>query len=171
MLAYIDKFIKFSGEAIVIAAGLCVLGAMLLDTFDVISTNFLLTAVPGTIEITETMMVAVVFGGLAATQRVGGHIRMELIYMHVKPWIKALMNMISEIIAIIFFSLMLWTAWDQLKISWGYREATAGLVLFPIYPVRAVIVLGVLILIGQLIMDVIRDIGLIREYRKIDTVK
>ena len=63
-----------------LALGLLLLGAlgmiasMLLGFADVVGTQFLGLPVPGTLEVTESTMVLIVFGALAYTQRKRGQI-------------------------------------------------------------------------------------------------
>ena len=53
--------------------------SMLLGVADVVGTKFLDWPVPGTLEVTESTMVLIVFGALAYTQERRGHIRVELL--------------------------------------------------------------------------------------------
>ena len=69
-----------------LAIGLVLLGSlgmmlsMLICVADVIGTNFFDWPVPGTLEITESTMVLIVFGALAFTQEKRGHIRVEILH-------------------------------------------------------------------------------------------
>src|SRR5438045_2702335 len=69
-----------------LAIGLVLLGSvgmmlsMLICAADVVGTNFFDWPVPGTLEITESTMVLIVFGALAFTQEKRGHIRVEILH-------------------------------------------------------------------------------------------
>ena len=76
---------RFSATLSRLAFGLVLLGSvgmivsMLLGVADVVGTKFLDWPVPGTLEITESTMVLIVFGALAYTQERRGHIRVEIL--------------------------------------------------------------------------------------------
>lgn len=160
------------GQLAVAAAligGIGVLAAMFLDTADVVTTNFFNWPIPGTLELTESTMVLIVFGALATTQIRRGHIRMELIYVHMGPRVRAGMDAVTELAALAYFSLLTWQALGEAVISWRIREVTVGLILFPLYPARSVLVFGTGVLIAQLVLDVIHDVHLMIGKKPIET--
>lgn len=142
--------------AILLIGGIGILGSMFLGTADVIGTKFFNWPLPGALELTESTMVLIVFGGLATAQIRRGHIRVELVYVHMGPRLKALMDIIASFSAICFFSLLIWQASGEAIKSWHIREATVGLIRFPLYPARWVLVLGTAIMIVQLVLDLIQ---------------
>ena len=88
------------------ALGLLLMGAlgmivsMLLGAADVVGTKFFGWPVPGTLEVTESTMVLIVFGALAYTQRMRGHIRVEIFYTDRSPRVRALMDVLESYIYI-----------------------------------------------------------------------
>ena len=148
-----------------LALGLLLLGtvgmivSMLLGVADVVGTKFLDWPVPGTLEVTESTMVLIVFGALAYTQERRGHIRVELLYTHAGPRGKSFMEAVTHVVAFAFFALLAWQAIGELRYSWEIREATMGTVRFPLYPARFLLVLGVALLLVRLAIDVVGDLG------------
>ncbi len=148
-----------------LAVGLLLLGAvgmiasMFLGVADVVGTKFLDRPVPGTLEVTESTMVLIVFGALAYTQERRGHIRVELLHGHVGPRAKSFMDAFTHFIAFVFFALLAWQALGELSYSWEIREATMGTVRFPLYPARFLLLVGSVLLLFQLVLDVITDLG------------
>jgi TRAP-type mannitol/chloroaromatic compound transport system permease small subunit len=47
----------------------------------------------------------------------------------------------------------------ELLYSWEIMESTMGSVRFPLYPARSLLILGVSLLILQLVIDIVQDIG------------
>src|SRR5687767_5823091 len=133
--------------------------SMLICVADVIGTNFLDWPVPGTLEITESTMVLIVFGALAYTQERRGHIRVEILHSFMSPRIKSLMDAITHFLALVFFVLLGWYSIGELTYSWELKEATMGTIRFPLYPARTLLTIGVALLIVQLALDVIMDVG------------
>jgi TRAP-type mannitol/chloroaromatic compound transport system permease small subunit len=132
---------------------------MFICVADVAGTNFFEWPVPGTLEITESTMVLIVFGALAYTQEKRGHIRVELLHGYMSPRIKSFMDAVTHILAFIFFALLGWQSISELRYSWEMREATMGAIRFPLYPARLLLTVGTALLIAQLALDVISDLG------------
>lgn len=133
--------------------------SMLLGVADVIGTKFLSMPVPGTLEVTESTMVLIVFGALAYTQSRRGHIRVELLYNHVGPRAKSFMEATTHFIALVYFALLAVQGFSELLYSWEIREATMGAVRFPLYPARFLLFIGTVLLLLQLALDLIVDVG------------
>ena len=157
--------IRLRGMVQRLAIGLVLLGSvgmmlsMLICVADVTGTNFFGWPVPGTLEITESTMVLIVFGALAYTQEKRGHIRVELLHGYMSPRIKSLMDVVTHALAFVFFALLGWQSFGELSYSWEIREATMGTIRFPLYPARALLTIGSALLIAQLALDVIADTG------------
>lgn len=148
-----------------LAIGLVLLGSvgmllsMLICVADVIGTNFLDWPVPGTLEITESTMVLIVFGALAFTQEKRGHIRVEILHGYMSPRIQSLMDVVTHFLALLFFVLLAWYSFGELSYSWEIGEATMGTIRFPLYPARTLLTAGAVLLVLQLALDVIGDFG------------
>jgi TRAP-type mannitol/chloroaromatic compound transport system permease small subunit len=115
--------------------------------------------VDGTLEITESTMVLIVFGALAYTQEKRGHIRVEILHGFMGPRLRSLMDLITHFLALLFFVLLCWHSIGELTYSWEMKEATMGTIRFPLYPARTLLTIGVALLILQLTLDVIEDFG------------
>jgi TRAP-type mannitol/chloroaromatic compound transport system permease small subunit len=148
-----------------LAIGLVLLGSigmmlsMLICFADVVGTNFLDYPVPGTLEITESTMVLIVFGALAFTQEKRGHIRVEILHGYMSPRMQSLADLITHLLALLFFVLLAWYSFGELSYSWEIKEATMGTIRFPLYPARTLLTAGAVLLVLQLVLDVIGDFG------------
>ena len=148
-----------------LALGLLLMGAlgmitsMLLGFADVVGTKFFGWPVPGTLEVTESTMVLIVFGALAYTQRLRGHIRVEIFYTERGPRTKAFMDIVTHLVAIAYFGLIAWQGAHEAIYSLQISEATMGSIRFPLFPARALLVAGTVLLLMQLLIDVAADVG------------
>ena len=145
------------------------LAAMFLGTADVVGTQFAGWPIPGALELTESTMVLIVFGALAYTQIRRGHIRVELVYTHVGPRARAAMDTLTDLAALVFFGLLLWQAIGEATQSWRIREATVGLIRFPLYPARWTLVTGTGLVIAQLWLDLLHDVQGLGGRKAIET--
>ena len=148
-----------------LAVGMVLLGSvgMMVSMFicvaDVTGTNFFGWPVDGTLEITESTMVLIVFGALAYTQEQRGHIRVELLHGYMSPRVKSFMDVVTHLLAFVFFALLGWNSINELIYSWELREATMGTIRFPLYPARSLLTAGTILLVAQLALDVVSDLG------------
>jgi TRAP-type C4-dicarboxylate transport system permease small subunit len=139
------------------------IAAMLVGVADVVGTELLGRPVLGTLEFTESTMVLVVFGALAYAQERRAHIRVELLYSFVGPRGKSFMEVVTHIVAFIFFALIAWQGYAELLYSLEIKESTMGSVRFPLYPARVLLLVGVALLLLRLAIDIVQDLGRLRR--------
>jgi TRAP-type C4-dicarboxylate transport system permease small subunit len=144
--------------AILLIGGVGLLMSMFLGVGDVVGTQVLKTPLPGARELTESTMVLIVFGALTYAQIQRSHIRVELLYTRMRPRVQALMDVVTDLAAIVFFGLLFWQAINEVKISWEIGESTVGLIRFPLYPARIILAVGTGLLIIRLTLDLMIDI-------------
>ena len=136
--------------------------SMFLGVADIVGTQVLLIPVPGPRELTESTMVLIVFGALAYAQIRRAHIRVELLYLKMPPRGRAVMDVITDLAAIAFFGLILSEAISEAQYSYQIKEATTGLIRFPLWPARFTLVAGCSLMILQLCLHMIQDLIRIR---------
>jgi TRAP-type C4-dicarboxylate transport system permease small subunit len=140
---------------------------MIMSTFlgvaDVVGTQVLNVPVPGPRELTESTMVLIVFGALTFAQIRRAHIRVEIAYLAVGPRFRAVMDVVTDVAAIIFFSLIAWQGLLEAQYSMKIGEATSGLIRFPLWPARFTLVAGASLIILRLALDLIIDCGRVRS--------
>jgi len=158
-MQWLSERLQRLAMAMVLLGSVGMMLSMLICVADVIGTNFFGWPVPGTLEITESTMVLIVFGALAYTQEKRGHIRVEILHGYMSPRVKSLMDAVTHFLAFVFFALLCWQSIGELTYSWEMREATMGAIRFPLYPARFLLTVGAALLIAQLALDVIADLG------------
>jgi TRAP-type mannitol/chloroaromatic compound transport system permease small subunit len=147
----------------VLLGSIGMLASMAICVADVIGTNAFDWPVPGTLEFTESTMVLIVFGALAFTQEKRGHIRVEILHGLFGPRMQSCLDMLTHLIALVFFGLVAWYSFGELSYSWEIGEATMGTIRFPLYPARLLLSFGAVLLILQLALDAIADFGRMRR--------
>ena len=157
-MASLRAIVERLALAVLLVGGVGMLAAMFLGTADVVGTQFFGRPVVGALELTEATMVLIVFGALAYAQIRRKHIRVELVYTHVPPRGRAAMDAFGHGLALVFFGLLLWLSIDEALFSLSIGEATVGLVRFPLYPARFILVAGTALMIVQLVLDIVLDI-------------
>lgn len=158
-MAVLSRFVERLALVVLLIGGMGMLMSMFLGVADIVGTQVLLIPVPGPRELTESTMVLIVFGALAYAQIRRQHIRVELVYFQMGPRTRAAMDVFTDICAIAFFSLVLWQGWLEALYSLQIGEATTGLIRFPLWPARFTLVAGCALMILQLLLHMVEDIG------------
>ncbi len=111
----------------------------------------------GTLEFTELLLVLVIFLSVALTQFDGGHIRVTLLTRRMpKAWAQVL-NVLCMLVGAAFFTWCAYAAWRFALQSWSFKEQEWGTVVFPLYPVKFVVFVGLLMLAIQFLLDAIAE--------------
>jgi len=155
---WMNRLLDRVALALVLVGGVILFISMLWTTADVVGTQVFGWPIPGSLELVSNNMVVVVFASLTYVQRRRSHIRVEFLRTRVGPRARAAMDAVAHGVAIVFFGLLLWQATSYAAYSWQIRESTAGLIRFPVYPARFVIVIGAGLLVIQLLIDVGTDV-------------
>ncbi|MEM0934517.1 MAG: TRAP transporter small permease [Pseudomonadota bacterium] len=158
----LTRFVERLALIVLMIGGVGMLASMLLGVADIVGTQVLLVPVPGPRELTESTMVLIVFGALAYAQIRRQHIRVELVYFQMGPRVRAGMDVVTDLCAILFFALILSQAVAEAQYSLQIGEATSGLIRFPLWPARFTLAAGCALMILQLCLHVVEDFGRIR---------
>ena len=110
--------------AILLIGGVGLMASMFLGVGDVVGTQILEQPLPGARELTESTMVLIVFGALTYAQIQRSHIRVELLYTRMGPRVQAMMDVATDLAAILFFGLLFWQAVNEVQISIEIGEST-----------------------------------------------
>jgi len=111
--------------------------------------------VHGTIEITEFIMVAIVYFTLSHTQAIKSHIRVELLFGVLSRKAKLILDLVTYVFGLVIFALITWQGIMCFIDSWEILEETDGYIEFPIYPAKLTIPIGCFIFSLRFIADII----------------
>jgi len=165
----LSRIVERLALIVLLVGGLGMLFSMFLGVAGIVGTQVLLIPVPGPRELTESTMVLIVFGALAYAQIRRAHIRVELLYLKMPPRGRAVMDVITDLAAIAFFGLILSEAISEAQYSYQIKEATTGLIRFPLWPARFTLVAGCSLMILQLCLHLIQDLIRIRTGNDIES--
>ncbi len=111
--------------------------------------------IAGTLEVTESMLTVLIFLSLALTQYEGGHIHVVLITKQLPLPLQRAAKFAAMLLGLIFFAWCTYAAWGFAVKSWMMDEHEWGSIQYPLYPVKLVVVLGLLLLTVQFLFDAI----------------
>ncbi|MFQ5850539.1 MAG: TRAP transporter small permease subunit [Candidatus Binatia bacterium] len=146
-------------------SGLVLFFMMFLITFDVAGRYLLSEPITGTLEITEFLMVFVIFLSISCVQQRKGHIRVQILTRRLPPKAEIAVDILAHLVALLFFLLIAWQSGASALSSWEFREASEGLLQIPIYPPKFAISLGSLLMGGQILSDILSRLRLLSAER------
>lgn len=152
-------YIKFDGalahveNAFNLVAAASILTLMLLAVVQIVGRVFFNTPIPGFIDITEQAMAVFAFGGIAYCQRVGGHIRMEIVLGQLHGRTLWICEMIGVILIAFVIALLIWGSWYHFDRSWTIGDSTIDIRL-PTWPSKLIIPVALSLLFLRLLLQI-----------------
>lgn len=141
-----------------IISALSVVVLMLSITADVVVRTITQASLPGMIELAESCLVVAVFFGLALAGVRGEHVAVTLLADRLSAtWNKAF-NLVVWIVSTIFLAWMLFATIERAIDATEQGEERFGLVQWPLWPLRWIIVVGFAALLLVAIVNMVRTI-------------
>lgn len=126
---------------------------ILMGTIDIIGAKLFKAPLPATLEVTQSMMLVITFGGFAFVQHQKRNIKVDLLTRHLSPRFQNISELAGNLFGFVLFALLTWRSalffWESFEI----REYEAGLIPFPIYPTKFIMLLGAGLVTIQLLVD------------------
>ena len=150
---HIERTFAWLSKKAATLGGVLILVMMLAIVVDVSGRYLFNSPLLGGIELNRTLLVVVVFFGLAYTQLEDGHIRMDLLMVRVSPRLKLILEIFSLVIALSVYVYITYTTIPVTIRSILRGEYETGLIPFPMWPARLFMSIGLFILTLQLVAD------------------
>ena len=126
-------------------AGAAVLAIAVLVSLDVLLRYFLDRPLLFVDELASLLQVLVIFGGLAHTFLVGGHVRVDLVTAHVPPLVRAWLRMVTLGLGLVFVGVVAWVTMQSALTAYRYGRVSA-VMLYPLWIPMLLIPIGLLLL-------------------------
>lgn len=137
------------------AAGWLIIPMMLIVVLDAALRGFFNYAMDGVAELSSLLLVTMIYFGLAGAQSRGANFRVSFIDTRLSPaWNRALLVALS-VIVIVSLALVIYFTFNAAAYSFARNETSYGLIQFPIWPARAVVCAGLLLLLVQFLADTV----------------
>ncbi|MEP1931864.1 MAG: TRAP transporter small permease [Roseibium sp.] len=148
-----DGWLSHVENAFNMIAAFSILALMLLAVAQVFGRLFFNAPIPGFIDITEQAMAIFAFAGVAYCQRVGGHIRMEIVLGRLRGRSLYIAEMIGVIVIAFTVALLIWGSLYHFDRSWSIGDSTMDIRL-PTWPSKLVIPTALSLLLLRLLMQI-----------------
>jgi len=130
---------------------------MVLVVANVVGRYLLNRPLTGTLEFTESLLVLIIFLSVALTQYDGGHIRVTLLTRRLpRRWARAL-GVFCMLCGAAFFAWCGYAAWIFAAQAYSFNEQEWGTVVFPLWPMKFVVFIGIALLAVQFLLDAIAE--------------
>ena len=134
------------------AVGVSLLLAMMfLLTADVTLRYALNRPITGSLELTEFMMVAVVFLGLAYAQQQRAHVRVDLIVTRLPRRPQAALDSITLILSILLYAFIAWKGYER-AVELLHKGLVSDLLRIPHFPFRILVAISAVLLCLELVL-------------------
>lgn len=148
-LEWVNRLSRFFAEL----SGWLIVPMMLTVFLDAVLRGLFNTAVAGVIELNSLLLVAMVYLGLAGAQSSGGNFRVTLLVDRMGRRGRQLVTAFSYLLLLVTLAILLWYCFSAAMYSYSREEVSYGLISFPLWPSRALICLGLLLLLIQYLVD------------------
>jgi len=135
---------------------------MLMTMADVLLRKFSNLSILGTVELTELMMIIVVFSSLAECQVGDGHIKVDLVLKRFSPKVQSIFDVFTQFVCFALFSMMSLAIWQHANRMKEWGEVTIDLAL-PLYPFIYVAVIGCALLAFVLLIKALAALSVVME--------
>lgn len=147
---------RFLYYAAVLSGGAIFFVMWLIDT-SALTRKLFNSPVPGSVEISEALLVVGIMLPMAYAQYTRAHVRVTLLTKHTSPRIQQALFIIAMLVGFVITSLMAWAAFNYALRSFDINEYVWGArVRFPLYPIKATLCFGFVMLALQFLLDMIK---------------
>ena len=127
-----------------VAASAILLAMMLLTVVDVVARYVFSRPVRGAFEITELLLLSLIFAGLPLASRAGEHVTLDFVDLALPPWGRRLLRRLIDLVCGVILLGLAWRVWVKADKIAGYGDTTEVLRL-PVSPFVYVMALMVAI--------------------------
>jgi len=108
-------------------AAVALFAIMALTLVDVSGRKLLSQSLPGSLELTELLMVVVIFAGMPLVSLAGEHVVFDSLDPWIPPWLRRTQNTLVELFCVAALAGMAWLMWAKAGQKMDYGDITAQL--------------------------------------------
>lgn len=160
LLSRLDRALFRIEGWMTVVAGLAVLSLMLLAVWSVGGRNFFQRPLPGYVDWIEQIMPAIALLGISYTQRVGGHIRLDLFVGRFRGRPLFVVEFITTLVMLLFALLLIWGTWAHFDRSFDlgrplFSADSSIDIGLPIWPAKLIVPVALGVLSLRLVLQLV----------------
>lgn len=152
MLKSVDEAFFQVEKLLNLIAAVVILGIMFIGTYQVFGRKLLNAPVPGYVDWIEMIMTVFAFVAISYTQRLGGHVRMEIILGQLKGRLLYFLEIFGTICAIFIVTVLAYYGYEHFLRAFEIGDSTIDIEL-PVWPSKLLVPFAFGILIIRLIIQ------------------
>ncbi len=135
-----------------LVAALVILAVMLLGVFQVFGRKLINLPVPGYVDVIEFAMGVFAFIAIAYTQRLGGHVRMEIFLKRLRGRPLWVVEAAGTLIVIAIVAVLAWFGYEHFLRAWNIGDSTIDIQL-PLWPSKLLVPVAFAVLLVRLFIQ------------------
>ncbi len=152
----VEKYLNYIGGGLILTA------MMTLVTCDVVARFIFNHPIHGVTEITEFLMVGMLYLTLAHTQAAKHNIKVEVLITHFPPKLRQGTELFTYILGLLVFAVITWQGVWSAADAWKIGEITFGLVELPLFPAKVLVPIGSFFLCLRFLLDILEGLRNLR---------
>lgn len=138
----LDRLLSSALAAARFVAGIAVVICSVLATMDTLGLWLFRRPVVSVVEISQVLLLVIMFFGLGTAERVGDHISVSLVRDLLPSAVRRAMDILARIFSVLVYLVLGAAGWVAANRSLRLNEFSDGLIAFPLYPFRYILVIG-----------------------------
>ena len=139
-----------------------VIGMILVLLFESISRTFFNTPHIWSIELSQFILAAYFILGGSYTLMYNEHVRMDLFYHKWSPRKKAMVDIFTFVVMLIYLSILLYGSWKALAYAIKYKQVSYSAWKPSLIPIKVIMTFGIFLMFMQSIAELIKDVAVAR---------
>lgn len=159
----IEGVVTQTSKILNILGMICAAMLMLLICGDVLGRKLFNKPITGILSISQFTLVCAVFCSVAYCAILKGHVNVDMVVSRLKGKGQAILNLITGFISLALFFSLTWAATVASVNSWKRAEVSLDQLEIPVWPFRAVLVFGIIMLCLVLLINISHLIAKLME--------
>ncbi len=147
-------------RAFAVIGGIVIFALMWFGALEVLARWIFNSPIRGYVDLVELSVSLFAFLGLAYCQRIGGHIRMDLLLRHLRPRTTWLLEAFGVGLGIFVIGTLVWSTYEDFMRSWTLGGSTMDLRL-PTWPSQLAVTIALTVLLARLLLQFWGYVGLV----------
>lgn len=151
-----------AAQALVIIAGLLLIGIMFLTVTDVVGRASADTSILGTVEISQLALVGIAYLGLAAAELDDRHVSVDLVEKNVSHSVRRAFAWIRTALFAVVGVILTWGLWMSLTSAMERGEVTNGILRLSTWPIKVMLLVSFVLF---LVVAIWRSVNELLDFR------
>lgn len=157
-LATLDSRNHSSYWLVVVSASLAVI-LMFLVTSDVVLRYFFDRPLGWGEEVSEIMLLFLIYLALPYGTKVGGHVNLDIVVKLLSPKARSKVEILSSVLSLIFCIIFAWQGWKLTLYYFECQEVSPYLLFLPLWPIVTIMSTGISLMCLELIVKLCRSVA------------